>query len=60
MAKNEGSDAPAPSTPPQQLPTEKLKYKSPALVVYGSVRRLTHGSSGPKMGDGLGMIMVFE
>ena len=33
MAKNESSGAPAPSTPPQQLPTEKLKYKRPALVV---------------------------
>jgi hypothetical protein len=30
MAKNESSGAPAPSTPPRQLPTEKLKYKSPA------------------------------
>jgi hypothetical protein len=58
MAKNESSGAPAPSTPPQQLPGEKLEYKSPALVVYGSVRQLTQGVTGD-FGDGQGMNMHF-
>jgi hypothetical protein len=57
MAENEGSTAPEPSIPPQQLRTGKLEYKSPALVVYGSVRQLTNAASGT-VGDAVGMNML--
>jgi hypothetical protein len=49
--ENEGSDAPAPPTSP---PAKKLPYKTPVLIEYGSVRRLTSSISGGA-GDGSGM-----
>jgi hypothetical protein len=57
MAENEDSGAPAPSTPPQHLPGGKLEYRSPALVVYGSVRQLTNAVSGAVNADASGMTM---
>jgi hypothetical protein len=49
MVENEAlGGAPATSAPPQ--PAEKLEYKSPALVTYGSVRQLTGGGTG-SVGD---------
>jgi hypothetical protein len=57
MDENESSGAEAP--PPQQPPA-KLPYNTPVLTVYGSVRQLTQGASGPNNGDGLGMNMTLE